>query len=64
MSEIIKNITVVLCVVLCLAGGAWAWWVENGPAKEGKNGSGKEKDDVPDKDSGQRESKAKTEKGD
>lgn len=64
MSEIIKNITVVLCVVLCLAGGVWAWWVENSPTKEGKNKSGKEKDDVLGKNSGQRESKAKTEKGD
>ena len=54
MSEIIKNITVILCVVLCVAGGIWAWWIENGPSRDGKgskdanvkNGYGKEEENL------------------
>ena len=31
MNQVVANVTVVLCVAACIAGGVFAWWVENRP---------------------------------
>ena len=43
MNEVVANITVVFCVAACIAGGIFAWWVENRPEDNAQD-EAKEKD--------------------
>lgn len=36
MNEVVANITVIMCVAACIAGGIFAWWVENRPGDSDK----------------------------
>ena len=31
------KIVAVICIVICVAAGAWGWWWENGPVKKDDN---------------------------
>ena len=37
MNQVVANVTVVLCVAACIAGGIFAWWVENRPGEQSEN---------------------------
>ena len=34
MDQVVANVTVVFCVAACIAGGIFAWWIENRPGSE------------------------------
>ena len=37
MNEIMGNVVAGLAIVICVATGIWAWWIENGPAPKDKS---------------------------
>lgn len=37
MNQIVANVTVIFCVAACIAGGVFAWWVENRPGDDAED---------------------------
>ena len=52
MNQVVANVTVIFCVAACIAGGIFAWWVENRPEDRADTDGHAEKKDK-DADQGQ-----------
>ncbi len=37
MNQMVANVTVIFCVAACIAGGIFAWWVENRPGDDAED---------------------------
>lgn len=51
MNDIAMNAIAAVMVIICVAAGIWAWWLENGPAPRDKN----KKDDNEEEEDGHEE---------